>query len=317
MLSKMFNENTPAHDEMMGLVAARTYRADEIITVYTGDDIGAAEGVLDAHQGYHRIAALERGDTLNKGRHVMEVLKYINDEDAIKGSGPRRMWRRLIDGYNGFTCAQYINAAYRAPKGFYDKARLCEGGTIRVRKGCVIYEGEEILFMYGKAYWDRWGGDNELKSPQERRETRGAGGDDEADAEQRTKRRRCGRGRSDEADGAQRTAREEGGVASGTDVGGMGTEGGGEGGWHGGQGGGVLVRERVVRRENGERVEEWSERRRRKRKMETPVGVAPEAQVVSRKMPKGGKVVQWTAVAWDAYVQRQRRYERGEGGGVT
>ena len=118
-------------------------------------------------------------------------------------------------------------------------------------------------------------------------------------------------------DGAQRTAREEGGVASETDVGGMGTEGGGEGGWHGGQGGGVLVRERVVRRENGERVEEWSERRRRKRKMETPVGVAPEAQVVSRKMPKGGKVVQWTAVAWDAYVQRQRRYERGEGGGVT
>ena len=75
------------------------------------------------------------------------------------------------------------------------------------------------------------------------------------------------------------------------------------------------MRERVVRRENGERVEEWSERRRRKRKMETPVGVAPEAQVVSRKMPKGGKVVQWTAVAWDAYVQRQRRYERGEGGG--
>ena len=152
------------------------------------------EGVLDAHKGYHRIAALAGGDAMNKGRHVMEVMKYINDDDEAKGGGPRRMWRRLIDGYDGYTCAQYINAAYRAPKGFYDKARLCEGGTIRVKKGCVIYEGEEILFMYGKAYWDRWGDDNEMKSPQRRRAARGA-----------SKRRRQGeRGAASGAHGARR-----------------------------------------------------------------------------------------------------------------
>ena len=51
--------------------------------------------------------------------------------------------------------------------------------------------------------------------------------------------------------------------------------------------------------------------------MEAPVVVAPDDNAVSRKMPKGGKAVQWTAVARDAYVERQRRYERGEGGGVT
>ena len=153
----------------------------------------------------------------------------------------------------------------------------------------------------------------ELKSLQERRATRGTGGDDEANAEQRAKRRCCG----NEADGVRRTAREEGDVERETGVGGVGAEGGGEGGRNGEQGGGVLVGERVVRGEDGERVEEWSERRRGKRKMETPAVVAPKAQAVSRKMPKGGKVVQWTAVARDAYVERQRRYERGEGGGVT
>ena len=150
MMREKFQGKVLEHDEMLGVIAARTYYADEIITVYAGDDIGAAEGVLDAHRGYYRIEALERGDTMNKGRHVMVVLKYISNDDEVKGGGPRRMWRRLIDGYNGCTCAQYINAAYKAPKGFYDKARLCEGGTIRVRKGCVIYEGEEILFMFRK-----------------------------------------------------------------------------------------------------------------------------------------------------------------------
>ena len=75
--------------------------------------------------------------------------------------------------------------------------------------------------------------------------------------------------------------------------------------------------ERGVHREDGERIEEWNTRRRGKRKMEALVVVAPDDNAVSRKMPKGGKAVQWTAVARDAYVERQRRYERGEGGGVT
>ena len=55
MLSKMFEGKAPAHDEMLGLIAARTYRANEIITIYTGEDIGAVEGVLDAQKGYHKI----------------------------------------------------------------------------------------------------------------------------------------------------------------------------------------------------------------------------------------------------------------------
>ena len=74
--------------------------------------------------------------------------------------------------------------------------------------------------------------------------------------------------------------------------------------------------ERVVRREMGARVEDWSERRRGKRRLETVV-VALQVNAPSRKMPKGGTKVQWTAVARDMYVEQQRRYERGEGGGVT
>ena len=54
-------------------------------------------------------------------------------------------------------------------KGFYDKARLCEGGTIRVKKGSVIREGEEILYTYGQEYCRRWGGDGVSKTAQEQR----------------------------------------------------------------------------------------------------------------------------------------------------
>ena len=61
----------------------------------------------------------------------------------------------------------YANAAYRAPRGYYDKARLCDGGTIRVKRGCVIHRGEEILFTYGKAYWDRWRCKTDPRPPQE------------------------------------------------------------------------------------------------------------------------------------------------------
>ena len=73
----------------------------------------------------------------------------------------------------------------------------------------------------------------------------------------------------------------------------------------------------MVRREEGMRVEEWRERRRGKRKVDDQVVVAPGEYQSSRKMPKGSKVIRWTAVGRDAYMERQRRYERGEGGGVT
>ena len=80
-------------------------------------------------------------------------------------------------------------------------------------------------------------------------------------------------------------------------------------------GGDVAGEERVVRREDGVRVEEW--RARGKRKAGAHVVVAPSASKKSRKMPKGGMVGKWTSVAMDAYIRRQRQYERGEGGGVT
>ena len=71
---------------------------------------------------------------------------------------------------------------------------------------------------------------------------------------------------------------------------------------------------RVVQRDDGMRVEEMSAKRRGKQR----VVVAPARKVHGRsKMPKGSRSVQWTAVAREAYIQQQRRFERGEGGGVT
>ena len=73
----------------------------------------------------------------HEGRHIM----------AIGG--------RLIDGVDGYACAQYINSAYRAP-GWCNKAEMLDGGTIRVMQGRVINAGEEILMAYNAEYWARW-----------------------------------------------------------------------------------------------------------------------------------------------------------------
>ena len=81
--------------DRLGLIAARTFKSEEIITVYTGTDIGALDGELDEYKGYHTMDDLERRKKGNTGRHVM----------AIDG--------RLVDGYEGYTGAQYINTAYR------------------------------------------------------------------------------------------------------------------------------------------------------------------------------------------------------------
>ena len=143
---------------------------------------------------------------------------------------------------------------------------------------------------------------------------RGAGGGGKVDAEQRAARGAGGGdggGMDEEQDEETRTARAGSSAAHGTG-------GDGEGGGDGGDAEGMVgMGERVVRRDDGERIEEWSTRRNGKRRMEAPLVVAPGANAVSRKMPKGGKAVQWTAVARDTYVERQRRFERGEGGGVT
>ena len=168
----------------------------------------------------------------------------------------------------------------------------------------MIFEGEEVLFNYGKAYWDRWGGDNELKSPQERQATRGTGGDEGQCSGDGRRMSRAGEGELISTE--QPTAR-GGSSAEHAGVGGEGEENGAADDFAG--------EERVVRREDGVRVEGW--RARGKRKADERVVVAPDAGQKSRKMPKGGIAGKWTSVAMDAYISRQRRYERGEGGGVT
>ena len=83
--------------------------------------------------------------------------------DSTQGSHRRgtpiaargRSHTALIDGLHGYTCAQYINSAYRV-KGCSNNAEMLDGGTVRVMKGKVIHAGEEILMAYNAGYWSRW-----------------------------------------------------------------------------------------------------------------------------------------------------------------
>ena len=90
------------------------------------------------------------------------------------------------------------------------------------------------------------------------------------------------------------------------------TEGGGgsEGGRdaEGGEG------ERVVRREEGMRVEEWRGRRHGKRRVDDQMVIAPDVSQPSIKMPKRSKVIQWTAVGRDAYMEGEAEAVRAGGG---
>ena len=311
MMNAMFGDKKLEHDEMLGVVAARTYRPGEIITVYTGTDIGAVDGQLDAHKGYHKIAALDVGGAGNRGRHVLAVLMRMNETSRL-------MWRRLIDGYAGHTHAQHMNAAYHAPKGWHNKARLCDGGTVKVMEGCVIHEGEEILFAYGKGYWDRWGDDAGLKCTQVRqvateevqRGQGGEGGGEQGGGAQGGRDRRQGDGAGqDDGEGKDQDGGESGGADERQER---------ERGEPSGSGDGEGSGERVVQRGDGLRVEAMSEKGRGKQRVQAMVAPGMKNKVRGRgKMPKGSKSVQWTAVAHEAYVQQQKRFERGEGGGVT
>ena len=86
-----------------------------------------------------------------KGYRAMERMEKEHDGGrhvmAIDG--------RLVDGVTGFSGAQYINSAYRV-KGWCNKAEMLDGGTIRVMRGRVINAGEEILMAYHSEYWRRW-----------------------------------------------------------------------------------------------------------------------------------------------------------------
>ena len=124
-MEKVCAQSGEAHP-MYGLYAAHRMESEYPFSVYVGEDIGAADGALDDYKGYR---AMERMENEGGGRHVMSV------------------GGRLINGVDGFSCAQYINAAFRVDSrdGWCNKAELVEGGTIRVMKGRVINAGEEIL----------------------------------------------------------------------------------------------------------------------------------------------------------------------------
>ena len=142
-----------------------------------------------------------------------------------------------------------------------------------------------------------------MKSPQERQATCGAGGDE----------RRCsGDGRRASHAGEGKISPEQPTARGGSSAEHAGVRGAGG---VDGDAGDSVGEERVVRREDGVRVEGW--RARGKRKADARAVIALNADKRSRKMPKGGIIGKWTSVAMDAYIGGQRRYERGEGGGVT
>ena len=147
LLDTVVPEEEKHLDDMLGVYATREYKKGDIITVYSGDNIGEANGEKDDYKGYHRMNTLEqeRAERLKKGqasghgaRHVMQIGK------------------RLCDGYKGYTGAQYINAYYNKPKGWRKNSKINNEGVIRATVNIKI--GEEILYVYGKAYWDRWHG---------------------------------------------------------------------------------------------------------------------------------------------------------------
>ena len=95
--------------------------------MYVGTVIGACDGEKDAYAGYNemeRVSAPQADGSMGKGgRHIM----------AIGGD--------LVDGANGYTGAQYINAAYHIPAAVgVNKAEIKAGkdGTIRVVKRKTI-----------------------------------------------------------------------------------------------------------------------------------------------------------------------------------
>lgn len=98
LMEEVMKEEEEKDDEnMMGLYALRRYDDGEPMTVYLGEDIGEYGG---------------------SGNEEME-------RRVVAGGGRHVMWQgaRMIDGKYGPTGAQYINSAYRAPKGWVNNAR--------------------------------------------------------------------------------------------------------------------------------------------------------------------------------------------------
>ena len=189
---------------------------------------------------------------------------------------------------NGYTGAQYINAAYRVSRLWVNNAGFARTGTITATQ--VIPAGREILMPYHAAYWRRWGLATARGCPRNdgARSAVCAGGPaamrDEAEGvatpllQPQHRREQHGRGQ-----------REAGGIQEGSKVRAIG------GGKRVVAGAGTRAGRSGVKR--AERSEE-----------EAPL---EKLRRVSRADE------QWSSPEYDMFVRRVVRHERGEGGGVT
>ena len=274
-------DETSRDGGMKGLYAARRYEPGEVITVYVGEVIGRM-GEGGGEEMERRVAA-------GGGRHVM----------ALSGGV-------LMDGVKGYTGAQYINAAYRVPSRWWNNAKFANTGTVTATQ--VIPEGREILMAYHSAYWKRWGPAVTLGRP--RKPT--VDGD------------RCDAGvtiaasgaagetddHKDEMDGAAN-------VAEGAETPQLHLQPRRRQALHAGGRAG----ERVTVPGNGVRIvvdgTHGASSGQGKRRV---TNRAPDADAEASESAKRVRTAgdgRWTPTAYDAFVQRVVRRERGEGGGVT
>ena len=294
----------PTHDEMYGVYASRDYSSGEAITAYVGKIIGAYDGERDDYAGYRemeRVSAPREDGSMGKGgRHVM----------VVGGD--------LVDGADGYTGAQYINAAYHIPAAVgINKAEMKAGkdGTIRVVQRKTIKKGEEILMAYHSAYWNRWRPAQVLPRGRPKRQRRGDGGEGQGDAAQ---------------GGA------EGGTSSEAAAGGEAAANGDAGGSTSGGASGVAAGSEAAMRSGEQVTVEWAEDGGRRigeacasavRGQSDGRGrgrprVTGEAEVHDVLGKRSVRSTRWNAVSRNVYQQVQQgcrgtRYERGEGGGVT
>ena len=275
------------HDDMYGVYASRTYMQKEAITAYVGRVIGAFKGERDGNAGYREMermaAPRDDGSEGKGGRHVMVV-----GED-------------LVDGADGYTGAQYINAAYHIPAAVgVNKAEMKAGGTIRVMKRKTIYEGEEILMAYHDGYWSRWRPSNVRPRGRPQRQRQGGG-----DVETTSNTAAEGDGGGHDGGHAHGDSERNGGVSGTQSV-----MQGAEVERHEQGGVRIGVMSGVLRQPEGD-----GPRRGRPRQ-----GGERDSDVLGKRHVSSTK---WSTLGRDAYRQVQRRgdqgerFERGEGGGVT
>jgi hypothetical protein len=134
-----------------GLFTLQPLRKNKTFTVYTGRDIGPFTNEFVTSKAYRRLRCL-----VPDGDYMM----------AVDG--------RVVDGYRGFTGAQFINdanggpgrtmtAAQRRAAGLWAgrrpayNARISADGKGSIRtKGRPVKVGEELFMDYGTSYWTKF-----------------------------------------------------------------------------------------------------------------------------------------------------------------